>query len=242
MVKFKEKDHIYEDINDGSKWTSVTTFLHMFEPEKDWDKIAATYAKKNNLKIEEVKEKWASENFKAIQRGTLFHKKREEELLYCESINNLPIYRPVIEDEIKIATSQKLGPGIYPELLVTLSSAKLCGQADYVEIDEDYNLTIKDYKTNKEIKRKGFVNWEGIEECLTGPLNNIPNSNYWLYALQLNTYAYIIKRNNPKIKIKKLELLHIIFDEDEVKEVVTYELPDLQKDVKRAIEYFKVTK
>lgn len=243
MVKFLEKEHIYEDINDGSQWTSVTTFLHSFEPEKDWDKIAERYAKKNKKTKEEVLLEWQNENKKAIERGTLFHKIREEELLYCNTINNLPVNKPLMDGDIKLAPIQKLTPGIYPELLVTLDSAKLCGQADYVEITEDYVLNIKDYKTNKEIKTKGFVDWEGVEEKLKTPLSNIPNSNYWIYALQLNTYAYIIKRNNPKVKIGNLEILHIIFNENnEVSKIVPYKVPDLQKDVRRAIEYYKINK
>lgn len=243
MVKFIEDKHAYIDLKDNSRWTSVTTFIHKFEPKKDWDEIKRKYAKKNNLSVDEVTAMWAAENKKAVDRGTLFHKMREEELLGCETINNLEIKQPIIDEGVKYAPEQKLLAGIYPELLVTLNSAKICGQADYVEITEDGFINIKDYKTNKEIKLNGFTNWEGIEEKLIGPLSNIPNSNYWIYALQLNIYAYIIKRNNPKLKIGKLELLHIKFDEqNEVKEIVPYVLPDLQSDVKRAIEYHKITK
>lgn len=243
MVKFIEDIHKYEDLTDGSSWTSVTTFIHNFEPKKDWEAIAMRYAKKNGMTLDEVQNLWKAENKKAIDRGTLFHKMREEELLGCETINELPINTPLMDGSIKLAPPQKLLAGIYPELLVTLPSAKICGQADYVEITKDNLINIKDYKTNKEIKMQGFRNWEGVEERLEGPLNNIANSNYWIYALQLNIYAYIIKRNNPKLKIGKLELLHIKFDEEnEVKEIIPYVLPDLQKDVRRAIEYFNVTK
>lgn len=240
MVKFTEDDHQYIDIKDGKVWASVTTFLHSFEPKKDWDSIARKYANKNNLKYEDVKKMWSNENKKSIYRGNLFHKKREEELLYCETINDLPIYKSKVEGDLKFSQSQKLSYGIYPELLVTLGSARICGQADYVEITKDGYINIKDYKTNKEIKMNGFTNWEG-EEMLNSPLSNIPNSNYWIYALQLNMYAYIIKRNNPSLKIGDLELLHIKFYEgnDEVKTIIPYKLPNLQKEVRKAIESFK---
>lgn len=239
MVKFQEKDHIYTDLNDGSKWISVTTFLHLFEPQKDWDLIAKRYAKKNGLSVEEVKEKWRVENERAINRGTKFHKIREDELLGCNSINNLNVVRPHIENGEKIAQSQKIEPGIYPEKIVCLKSAKICGQIDYPEVTKDYVLNIDDYKTNKEIKMNGFTNWEGVEETLTGPLSHIPNCNYWLYALQLNMYAYIIRKNNPNIKLGRLRILHIIFDEnEEVKEIVHYVVPDLQKDIRKAIDFY----
>lgn len=245
MIKFIEDSHQYLSTEDSSVWTSVTQLIHKYMPKKDWDQIAQRYAKKNKLTVEEVKAKWKNENIKAVERGVKFHKQREEDLLSCETIQErekpLRIFRPEFDDSgNKVSPSQKLVEGIYPELLVVLNSAKICGQADYVII-KDNIINIKDYKTNKAINKNGFVNWEGVEEHMEHPLSGVPNSNYWHYALQLNTYAYMIKKNNPSLKIGTLELLHIKFDEtDEVCEIETHILPNMQGFVKSMIEHHKL--
>lgn len=241
MITFIENTHKY--LLGDSECMSVTTLIHTYEPKKDWDRIAAGHAKKNGLKTEDVKKKWKRENDISLERGTKFHKQREEDLLSCSNIEGLEIHRPSINEEgHKLSPSQKLKDGIYPELLVYLNSANVCGQADYVEIRNGL-INIKDYKTNKEIKMNGFVNWEGVEERLLPPISSIPNSNYWKYALQLNTYAYIIRKNNPLLKIGKLELLHIQFDDDgEVSNIQPYVLPDLQGPVRSMIDHYKTKK
>lgn len=237
MIKFYEKDHIY--VSDaGEKWTSVTTLLSKFEPEKDWDAIAAKYAKKNNLKKQDVLDQWKYESDKSIFRGNKYHASREEELSACDTYNDLPIIKPTIVNGVKFSQNQRLTPGVYPELLVFLKSKKISGQADYVEVTADNIVNISDYKTNKELKLSGYVNWEGIEEKMLAPVNHLPNCNFWKYALQINIYMYIILRNNPKLKMGTMTLLHIRFEDesDEVKEVIPYIIPNLQAEVKKIMD------
>lgn len=249
MIKFIEDNHQYLSIQEQDKapWTSVTQLIHQYQPKKDWDVIAKRYAKKHKLDVEDVKKQWKDNNQQAIDRGIKFHKQREEDLLSCETINDrgesLRIFRPIIDEHgDKLAPSQKLEDGIYPELLVLLKSARICGQADYVVINNG-KINIKDYKTNSAIKMNGFVNWDGVEERMLDPISGLPNSNYWHYALQLNTYAYIIRKNNPMLKVGTLELLHIQFDEaGEVTKIEPYELPDLQNHVDSMIKNFKSKK
>lgn len=243
MVKFIEDNHKYLN-SENSVLTSATQLIHLYSPKKDWDKIAERYAKKNNLTKEEVKAAWRRENEISVDRGTAFHRQREQELSECRTIEEdgkcLTIFPPMFDDDgNKISTSQKLDDGIYPELLLFLNSAKICGQADYVVISDGV-INIMDYKTNKAIKMNGYVDWEGNEERMLDPISDIPNSNYWHYALQLNIYAYIIKKNNPKFKLGKLQLLHVKFDEfGEPNDKVPYDLPDLQYQVNKLITHFK---
>ena len=69
------------------------------------------------------------------------------------------LVKPIEQDGIKISPDQTLVAGIYPEHLVYLKSASICGQADRIEVVAD-TVNVYDYKTNKEIKSKGFTNWE----------------------------------------------------------------------------------
>lgn len=246
MIKFIEDKHQYISVEGGENplWTSVTQLIHQYIPKKDWDQIAQRYAKKHKLPVEQVKNKWKRENEQALARGIKFHKQREQDLLSCETIDDsgiaLKICPPILDEfGDKLSPPQRLQDGIYPELLVSLNSAKVCGQADYVMIANG-KIYIKDYKTNKAINKNGYINWEGLEERMLDPISGIPNSNYWQYALQLNTYAYIIRKNNPSLKLGKLELLHIQFDEEEeVSAIHPYVLPDLQSQVNSMINHFK---
>ena len=40
------------------------------------------------------------------------------------------------------------------------------------------------------------------------PLNNLDDSNYWHYVLQLSTYAWMLQKINPNFVIKDLILNH----------------------------------
>ena len=51
-------------------------------------------------------------------------------------------------------------------------------------------------KTNKEIKEKGFTNWEGITSKMYKPVSHLDDCNLKHYNLQLSLYAYIIKKHN----------------------------------------------
>lgn len=70
----------------------------------------------------------------------------------------LPIVAPnMAEDGGKVARNQKLENGIYPELLVYLKSAGICGQSDRVTVCNGV-VDVWDFKSNKEIKTKAFTN------------------------------------------------------------------------------------
>jgi len=169
----------------------------------------------------------------------------------------VPIIKPLFDEDTgdKIAPIQKLEEGVYPEHLVYLKSAKLCGQADLVEIVNGY-INITDYKTNKEIKTKGFTNWEGITNKMFRPVNHLDDCNLNHYNLQLSIYAYIIKKHNPKLKVGKLNIQHVKFKqvgtdkngypinehvngEPVLDTVKMYELPYLKDEVRSLIMWLK---
>jgi len=54
---------------------------------------------------------------------------------------------------------------------------------------EDGTLLIYDWKRSKEIKKTNpFNKWANKEE-----IEHLPDSNYWHYCLQLNTYKAILE-------------------------------------------------
>jgi len=106
---------------------------------------------------------------------------------------------------------------------------KLAGSVDMVyENMEDGTLMIYDWKRVKSIEYEAF----GNETAISPHLPDIPNSNFWHYSVQLNTYKAIIEKNYDK-KVTKLVLVRLYPD------ALSYELhecADLQKEVKALFE------
>lgn len=267
---FIEKNHSYQSFSPEDKidWTSVTAFVNIFK--KKFDPIAQSIKSSKNprskwygLPPEEIQKHWSDEANRAATTGTAFHNQREADLTGIDTIERcgvqVPIIKPIYQDGVKYAPDQKLVEGIYPEHLVYLKSAGICGQSDRVEVVKGV-VDIVDYKTNKEIKTKGFTNWEGITDKMLGPCAHLDDCNYNHYALQLSTYLYIILKQNPIFRPGKLSLHHIIFQKEAedkfgnpiykkdengdpiVEKLVSYEVPYLKEEVKNMIAWLQDNK
>lgn len=264
MIKFTEHQHLYEDIAPGgNQWLSVTTAVgklkEKFDPKPAAEKAARNSKSKwYKLPLEEILKAWEDENLRSRELGSWYHRLRENQLYTQE--NELTIVVPDIRDGVKYAGEQKLQDNtIYPEHLVYLPSAGICGQADYVEVRKNI-LTIRDYKTSKEIKRNGFKNWEGVTSKLLPPLQHLENCEFNHYAIQLSIYAYMISRWNPLVNIGKLIIEHVRFEEEGlnkygypiykkdangefiVREVEIIEVPYLRSEVITLFNYLKSNK
>jgi len=80
------------------------------------------------------------------------------------------------------------------EWLIYDEQVKISGSVDMVYENPDGTLSIYDWKRSAKIeKTNGFGKW-AITECIS----HLPDSNFWHYALQLNTYKTIIERNYGK--------------------------------------------
>lgn len=262
-LTFVEKGHKYES-TDGIVWTSVTSFINMFKAPFDREKIANKCSRSKNSKWYGIDPQaiiniWEGESKRAIDLGNWYHNQREGDMLSFSTIQregvDLPIVKPIIEEGVKIAPNQKLQAGVYPEHFVYLKSAGLCGQADLVEIVNG-KINITDYKTNKEIKDKSYVNWEGLSQKMFAPVHHLDDCNLNHYNLQLSLYAYMINKHNPKLKVGSLKVQHVLFEtegEDEygypktkynngdpiIKDIVMYDLPYLKNEVRNLIMWFK---
>jgi len=209
----------------------------------------------------EILAAWDGETQRAIKLGNWYHNQREDGLLEFSTIERegveVPIIKPIIDGAgIKIAPEQKLQDGVYPEHLAYLKSAAICGQADLVTVVNG-KVTITDYKTNKEIKEKGFTNWEGVTSKMYKPLSHLDDCNLNHYNIQLSLYMYIILKHNPKLKPGKLIVQHVAFEKegendhgypitryDEqgepiIKNIKIYDLPYMKDEVRSLIMWLK---
>ena len=264
---FKEEGHVYEstDPNDIIEWTSVTSLVSKFKQPFDAETQAVKSSKNRRSKWfgippEEVRQIWDNESNRATTLGTFYHNQRETDLMSHDTLTRdgmeIPIIPPNVQDGIKFSPEQKLVPGVYPEHFVYLKSAQICGQADYVEVVNGV-VNIMDYKTNKEIKLRGYKNWEDIRQTLNSPLSHVEDCHIQHYALQMSLYMYIILKHNPRLTPGIQTIQHVTFEkirDDEygypvtlynengdpvVKEIITHEVPYMKEEVITMINWLK---
>ena len=258
IITFTPQNHKYSSIEpDGIDWLSVTSFISNFKQPFDADTIAAKSSKNKKSKWygmtpEAIKDAWKSEANRATSLGTWYHNCRERDICELSTMERqgyvVPVVKPIEKEGIKFSPNQKLQNGVYPEHMVYLKSAGLCGQSDLVEVING-EVHITDYKTNKEIKAEGYTNWEGITQKMLAPVSHLDDCNLNHYALQLSLYMFIILKHNPRLKFGSLTIHHIMFDEVDkdkfgnpitaldtngdpvVKDIVQYDLSYMKQEV-----------
>jgi ATP-dependent exoDNAse (exonuclease V) beta subunit len=119
------------------------------------------------------------------------------------------------------------------EWMVYNEDVKLAGSIDMVYENPDGKLSIYDWKRSKEITKVNNYEKYGITDCVS----HLPDSNFWHYALQLNTYKEMLEQKYGK-KVSGLYLVRLHPEAEEQ----TYELlkvPVLKAEIK---DLFKLKK
>ena len=198
-IHFDEPSHTYTF--DGQRvGRSVTGLLHQFSNE--FDAAAALAAMKRSPEWEAKKatleeqglgtadhdflERWSLNGKVQRSRGTLMH-------FHCECmVNNVEVEEPHSPEfqQARAIYAQLLDMGLQPwrsELSMYSTMLQCARQADVVMRAQDGTLVVVDWKRTKQlVYENGFGS-------LKYPLSHLPDSNYWLYALQLNTYAFFLE-------------------------------------------------
>lgn len=92
------------------------------------------------------------------------------------------------------------------------------------------------HNTNKEIKKESYYNRATKRrEMMKPPLNNLMDTNFWHYTLQLSTYGYLLQQINPDFNIRGLKLVHIDHDDKQHE----YDCEYLKDDVERMLKHYK---
>ena len=203
-IKFDEGPHIYH-IDGDSSFTSVTTWNHSHFKKFDANKIIGKMMNGKNWKkskyygmsAEEIKEVWNQNGKQASEAGTKMH--YDIECFY----NNMDVKNPSIEYEYFLRFHKQhseLEP-YRTEWMIYDKELKLAGSIDMVFKNNDGTLSIYDWKRCKEIKKEN--RWDSaITECI----NHLPDTNYWHYSLQLNTYKAMLE-SKYGVKVKDLYLV-----------------------------------
>ena len=136
-------------------------------------------------------------------------------------------------------TELDLENGVYPEYLISRESPdgvlRIAGQIDLL-VKQGNDITIIDYKTNKEIKQHSFFDSKSRKTIrMKYPLGNLEDCNYYHYTLQLSTYAWMLQKFNPNFKIKDLIMVHF----DHSGNQTVYHLDYLKDEVEKMLRFYK---
>lgn len=170
-----------------------------------------------NKTQQDILDFWQEENRKSCERGTKIHAEMENS--FYKSGDNVNLSKYGIGGKFvckKDYSELNLPYGVYPEYLIYYDNFKinlhLAGQIDLL-IKEGNELILGDFKTNKELKTKGFYNpYTRKASKMKFPLQGLDDVNFNHYQLQLSTYAWMMQKLNPEFEIKRLFLCHIDHD------------------------------
>jgi len=197
-ITFTEKNHSYID-STNKKYMSVTTLVSEAFPKFDSEKIAQQCAEKRGISKEDLLKEWAEKGENARHYGTRLHENIEHYILneHDKMLNPEDVKEKIMFDgTVRIIDSirNKYNPVLMePEKLIFSPTFGIAGSIDLLIKINDKSYILIDWKRlSKDIQKVGFNNQCG--HIL--PTLNIPDSNYWHYGLQLQTYENILKIEN----------------------------------------------
>jgi ATP-dependent exoDNAse (exonuclease V) beta subunit len=235
-ITFDEPTHTYT-IDGDSNYTSVTTWNHSHFEHFDADKIIYNMMKSSNWTKskyygktpDEIKKMWDNNRDQAASAGTKMH--YDIECYYNECSNE--------NDSIEYSYFRNFllrFPDLKPyrtEMTVFHEELKLAGSIDMIFENPDGTLLIYDWKRCREIVKTSGFNKFSTNEVIS----HLPDTNYWHYCLQLNTYKAILESKYDK-KVVGLYLV-CLHPENKNNNFQRIEVIDLQKEVKDLFEQRK---
>ncbi len=205
-ISFEEGPHIYT-IDGDSDYMSVTSWNSTHFPKFDSDVVitkmmaSPRWSKSPyfGMTREEIKMKWKNDGIEASEAGTKMH--NNIEYFYNEMD---------VEDDGSLEWkyfkefNESIGPDLDPyrtEWMVWDKELRLAGSVDMLFENPDGTLQIYDWKRSKKVVKEN--RWaSAIVDCIS----HLPDSNFWKYSLQLNTYKWILEKNYGK-KISNMFLV-----------------------------------
>lgn len=227
-IVFDEGPHVYYIDGDDS-FTSCTTWNHSHFPHFNADKIIKNMMRSKKwpnskyfgMTPDAIKALWSENGRLASEAGTKMH--YDIECYY----NNMEVENTSVEYLYfkKFREDFNLKP-YRTEWMVWDKELKIAGSIDMLFEDEHKNLLIYDWKRCRQIKMAN--KWQSS----TNPIfDDLPDTNFWHYSLQLNIYKYLLEKNYGK----KVQGLFLVFlhPENKNSNYIRLEVPDMQDRIKR---------
>jgi hypothetical protein len=264
-IEFIEYTHKYIIKTDpDSVYTSVTTWNHSHFPHFNATMIIQNIMKGKNWNpenkywgktAEEIKQQWNANGQLAAAQGTALHWKIECFMnlgnhggeRHCDL---LQIYESLLENKEEQKDENKdeqkdeeweyfldfirATPELKPyrtEWRIYHEELKMSGSIDMVYENEDGTLMIYDWKRCKEISKSNSYKKYARNPCI----NYLPDTNFWHYSLQLNTYKAIIEAKYDK-KVTDMYLIQL-HEENPKKTFEIIKVANLEKEIEQLFEY-----
>ena len=199
-ISFDEKSHTYTVDSSVRVPRSVTGWLHSFTSGFDaprvagrmrdgryWEDKKERYRRADGelMSNEEIVQQWSDNGEVQRARGQLLHWQaeqylngREVEQPHSPEFGQfLTICRDVIAPFFSV---------IRTEVCLFHCGLRMAGQADMICRDASGSISIWDWKRARDIT------YENKFQALKPPLDHLCDTNYWIYAMQLNTYKFFL--------------------------------------------------
>jgi hypothetical protein len=221
-----------------STYTSVTTWNHShfehFDPDsiiqkmmvgKNWNPSNKYYT----MTPEQIKALWTENAASVSGAGTDMHYNIEcfmNQPIPTTNYTHIDLYNHYLHENLQLPNHNLQLPNstdpkewtyflkyvqAFPhfrpyrtEWMVYDEDVKISGSIDMVYENDDGTLSIYDWKRAKEIRKTSGFNKYAVNPII----DHIPDTNFWHYSLQLNTYKAILERKYGK-QIRDLYLVRL---------------------------------
>jgi hypothetical protein len=260
FITFYNKGHKYKiSCDPDSNYTSVTTWNHTHFPKFDEDLVISNIFKGKSwnpdnkywgMTSAQIKQLWKSNGNVAREAGTNLHERIENfmnDKRFQFNYTNKELYQ-IYDIDNKEKEKEKDEPQIewtyflhfvqdHPDLkpyrtewMIFDEDLKLAGSIDMVYENPDGTLSIYDWKRSKDISK--INNWNNF--ATNKLICHMPDTNFWHYTLQLNTYKTILERKYNKV-VTKLCLVQL-HPENQAKTYEAIDVPILTKEMTELFE------
>ena len=191
-LQFDAQKHSYEVR--GKPLTSVSKTISKYVEKVDFDKIAGFIAKKRGITKQEVLAEWEAKKIASCQQGTLVH-------TFGENYNGMQKPTNGFEEAI-VKFWDNIPDYIEPflfELQMFSETLGIAGTSDIILFNKKTGkFIIADYKTNEDL----FKNYKG--KTLLEPFNNLLDSPYNKYQLQLSMYQLLFEQCGFEVESRRI--------------------------------------
>ena len=191
-LQFDAQKHSYEVR--GKPLTSVSKTIHKYVEKVDFDKIAGFIAKRDGIPKSEVLAMWAAKRDNSCSQGTIVHSFGENYFKGKQPTNGFEEAIVKFWDNIP----DYIEPFLF-ELQMFSETLGIAGTSDIILFNNKTGkFIIADYKTNEDL----FKNYKG--KTLLAPFDNLLDSPYNKYQLQLSMYQLLFEQCGYEIESRRI--------------------------------------
>ena len=199
-IKFRDR-HYYSDTR---KLLGTTGLINNFFPKFDAEYWAGIKAPLMGKTPQQLLDEWDRKGKESSEAGTILHQRIDDYY-----------HHKVVQTDAKdytlfkqFADAYKLNP-YRSEWAIFDEDSGIVGVVDMLDYSNGEYI-LYDWKRSEKVVEGGQpITKNKFDEYGLKPIENVPNTDYWHYALQLSFYRYILEKNyGIRIKESRLVVLH----------------------------------